>query len=286
MSALDSIHRQLEATRALRPLVDPLACVDPLVQLPPDVVVRSGAYVPAGVSIEPGCHIGPNAAFVDGKPTVLRRGVQVGANATIHAGVTLAAGAVVRPGAVVTRSVPRGAIVEGNPAQIVGYVPGTQGAVPTPLPFAGRDGGPVEALPVRGVTIHRFPVVPDLRGNLTVGEFQRQVPFEPQRWFVVYDVPAAAVRGEHAHKSCHEFLVCLRGSCAVVCDDGRERVEVVLDAPNRGLHLPPLTWRYQHRYSADAVLLVFASHLYDTGDYYFDYDEFLRAARADGAEAA
>ena len=83
-------------------------------------------------------------------------------------------------------------------------------------------------------------------------------------------------RGEHAHRVCHQFLLCVRGSCAVVADDGTRRQEFKLDRPDLGIHLPPLTWGVQYKYSADAVLLVFASEHYAADDYVRDYDEFLK----------
>jgi dTDP-4-dehydrorhamnose 3,5-epimerase-like enzyme len=114
-----------------------------------------------------------------------------------------------------------------------------------------------------------------LRGDLSVGEFQRDVPFAPQRYFIVWGVPNREVRGEHAHRKCHQFLVCVRGSCSVVADDGEHRAEVVLDGPQRGLYLPPLTWGIQYKHSVDAILLVFASDHYDSGDYIREYGQFL-----------
>ena len=278
MSALDSIFRQLAADAPAHSHVHPLAHIDPAVHLPDDVVVQAGAYLGPGVLLEPGCRIGPNVAFVDGTaPTIVRRGVQIGANATLHAGITIAAKAVVRPGAVVSRSVPPGAIVDGNPAAIVGYVDTQAGPAGVLHATAPVQGATVEPLPVRGVTLHHFPVIPDLRGNLTVGDFQRQIPFEPRRYFIVFGVPSREVRGEHAHRECHQFLLCLRGSCSVVADDGQQRVEVLLDAPQRGLYLPPMTWGIQYKYSSDAMLMVFASHHYDAADYIREYDEFLEA---------
>jgi dTDP-4-dehydrorhamnose 3,5-epimerase-like enzyme len=101
------------------------------------------------------------------------------------------------------------------------------------------------------------------------------VPFLPRRYFMVFDVPGKDVRGEHAHHRCHQFLVCARGAVAVVADDGENSEEVTLDAPNLGLYLPPMTWATQYKYSPDALLLVFASDLYDPADYIRDYDEFL-----------
>ena len=82
---------------------------------------------------------------------------------------------------------------------------------------------------------------------------------------------------------CHEFLVCVRGSCAVVADDGVNKIEVPLDRPDCGLHLPPLTWRVQYKYSADAMLMVFASDYYDAADYIREYDDFRAVVSARAA---
>lgn len=89
------------------------------------------------------------------------------------------------------------------------------------------------------------------------------------------DVPSAEVRGEHAHRSCHQFFVCPRGEVSIVADDGTNREEFVLDAPTKGIYLPPMVWGIQYRYSGDAILLAFASHHYDVADYIRDYEQFL-----------
>lgn len=280
MSALDAVFRQLAQHAPPPGMIDPLARVAPEVALPDDVVVKAGAYLPAGTVLEGGCRIGPNAVVVDGAPVTVKRGAQVGANATLMPGITLGANCVVQPGAVVTRSVPPAAIVEGSPAAIVGYV----GAAPSvgagarrasdPLP--GGEAPGVRATGVKGVTVHHLPLVHDLRGDLSVGEFERSVPFAPQRYFIVFGVPNREIRGEHAHRACHQFLVCARGDCSVIADDGTHKAEVRLDAPNKGLYLPPMTWGIQYKHSPDAVLLVFASHWYDAGDYIREYEQFLR----------
>ncbi len=111
-----------------------------------------------------------------------------------------------------------------------------------------------------------------------MGEFDKHLPFVPKRYFVVFDVPSKDVRGEHAHKTLHEFLVCVHGSLSIVLDDGKSRGEVQLSSPTVGLHIPPLIWGIQYRFSRDAVLLVLASEPYDPNDYIRDYDEFLETA--------
>ena len=129
-----------------------------------------------------------------------------------------------------------------------------------------------------GFGLVALPNVIDARGNLTVGEFGRHVPFEAKRYFIVYQVPLVEGRGEHAHRACHQVLVCVRGRMSVVGDDGRERRQYVLDRPDQGFYMPPMTWGGQFDYSPDAVLLVFASHYYDADDYIRDYAEFRRLA--------
>jgi UDP-2-acetamido-3-amino-2,3-dideoxy-glucuronate N-acetyltransferase len=133
---------------------------------------------------------------------------------------------------------------------------------------------------VRGVDIYQFPWVKDPRGDLTVGEFENEFPFRPKRYFIVSGVPSEEIRGEHAHKQCHQFLICAYGQCSVTVDDGTTRLEVVLDKPNVGIYVPPMIWGRQWQYSADATLLVFASELYDPGDYIRDYGAFLSALTA------
>ena len=132
----------------------------------------------------------------------------------------------------------------------------------------------------RGVALYRFPWIQDPRGDLTVGEFDKGFPFQPKRYFIVFGVSAGTLRGEHAHRNCHQLLICAQGSCKALVDDGVTRREVRLDNPSIGIYMPPMTWGTQFDYSADAALLVLASHHYDPDDYIRDYDVFRDALRA------
>lgn len=105
-------------------------------------------------------------------------------------------------------------------------------------------------------------------------EIGRELPFMVQRSFLVYNVPNAEIRGEHAHRRCAQFLIAVKGSIHVVADDGARREEFCLDHPRLGLYLPPMTWGIQYRYSEGAVLMVLASEPYDPADYIRDYAEF------------
>lgn len=247
------------------------------------VVLHDGCRIADGVVVEDGAVVGPHAvtmssALASGatgaQATLIQKGAAIGANATILAGVTVGPRAVVGAGAVVTRNVPADAVVAGNPARITGYAGLTPRHAPAPVAAPPEQPGAVPTR-VRGVTFHFLPLVEDLRGNLAIGETQRQVPFEIRRFFLVFGVEDQNIRGEHAHRRLHQFLVCAHGSCHFVADDGKNREEFVLDRPNLGLHVPPMIWGVQYRYSPDAVLLVLASDHYDPADYIRDYQEFI-----------
>lgn len=284
-AAFGAVQASSGATR-----IDALARVDEGAEIGEGCDVRSGAVLCAGTRLGAGVRVGPNAVFVEPEAgqgaCCVEALVQIGANAVLHPGITIGADARVRPGAVVTRSVPAGAIVDGNPAAIVGYVNMVPQALAAPRASADDRQARIVATAVRGVTVHNLPLHADLRGDLTVGEFLRDVPFAPQRYFIVMGVPNREVRGEHAHRRCQQFLVCVRGSCSVVADDGQQRVEVALDAPNRGLYLPAMTWGTQYKHSPDAVLLVFASDHYDGADYIREYGQFMLAVKDAQARSA
>jgi UDP-2-acetamido-3-amino-2,3-dideoxy-glucuronate N-acetyltransferase len=133
-----------------------------------------------------------------------------------------------------------------------------------------------EATNVPAVRLLRFPLISEPRGSLSYAQYDEHLPFIPIRYFIVFDVPAEEVRGNHAHRSVSQTLVCVKGSCLITLDDGRNRDEVALDRPDAGVYIPPLVWATQRRFSRDAVLLVLSSEAHDPGEYIRDYDEFMR----------
>ncbi|WP_085811386.1 WxcM-like domain-containing protein [Sphingomonas sp. TZW2008] len=261
------------------------------VRIGDNVTVKSGVQVWDGITLEDNVFIGPNVAFTnDLHPrskvypeqfarTIVRRNASIGANATILPGIEIGEQAMIGAGAVVTRSVPDYAIVVGNPATIIGY---TNTNVPTPERAGDTaSGDPVatESM-VPGVELLTLRMAADMRGKLAVGQVGDGLPFVPQRMFMVYDVPSRETRGEHAHRECHQLLMCVHGQCVAVADDGRKRQEFLLDASHKALYMPPRIWGTQYRYSEDAVLVVLASHAYDPADYVRDYREFLTMVEA------
>jgi hypothetical protein len=203
----------------------------------------------------------------------VKRGASIGGNATILPGVTIGQSALVGAGSVVTRDVPDFAKVFGNPARIRGYVHADLGSPSGSYRAAQKVSEQGEIL-VNGVRLVELDHATDLRGALVAGERSRHVPFDVNRFFLVFDVPSAEARGAHAHKTCHQFLVALGGSVNVIISDGTLSQEIILDQSNFGLHMPPMTWGTQYNYSPQTTLLVLASHPYDPTDYLRDFDEF------------
>lgn len=116
----------------------------------------------------------------------------------------------------------------------------------------------------------------DERGILISLEENHNIPFDIRRCYFMYNTQPGVSRGFHAHKTLQQVLICVKGSCRILLDDGEEKQLVTLDRPNKGLYIASDTWRVMQDFSEDAVLMVLADQLYDESDYIRDYDAFLR----------
>jgi acetyltransferase-like isoleucine patch superfamily enzyme len=105
--------------------------------------ISSHTFICEGVTLEDDVFIGHNVTFINDRypratngegqlqtetdwqcvPTVVKRGASVGSGATILCGVTIGENALVGAGSVVTKDVPPGAVVAGNPARIIKWLP-------------------------------------------------------------------------------------------------------------------------------------------------------------------
>jgi acetyltransferase-like isoleucine patch superfamily enzyme len=256
------------------------------------VTVKCGVQLWDGVTLEDDVFVGPNATFTNDlfprsrhrperfERTLVRAGASIGANATLLSGITIGERAMVGAGAVVTRSVPPGAIVTGNPARVRGWVDAhTPLADGEPQPRSASTECELPQLKVRGARLHRMPVIGESRGFLSYAQVGDQLPFAPVRYFLIGGVPAGGLRGEHAHRALHQFIVCVHGSCRVIIEDGSSREEIALDSPEIGIHLAPMIWTTIVHDSPDATVLVLASDVYLESDYVRDHAEFLRLTR-------
>ena len=120
-----------------------------------------------------------------------------------------------------------------------------------------------------------IPKIEDNRGNLSVIE-NDVIPFEIKRVYYLYDVPAGAERGGHAHIDQKEFLIALSGSFDVVLNDGQNQQIITLNKPYEGLLINQGIWRELNNFSSGSVCLVIASAVYDEQDYIREFDEFLK----------
>ncbi|MHC8733815.1 sugar 3,4-ketoisomerase [Arenicellales bacterium IMCC56312] len=124
-----------------------------------------------------------------------------------------------------------------------------------------------------------LPKVNDFRGNLSFVEGMVHIPFDIKRAYYLYDVPAGAERGGHAHKSLEQLIVAVSGSFDVLLDDGINKKKVHLDRPFNGLYVGSMVWREMENFTSGAVCMVLASTLYEEEDYIRGYREFIKLAR-------
>lgn len=115
----------------------------------------------------------------------------------------------------------------------------------------------------------------DRKGNLSVVENNRTIPYEVKRTYYLYDVPGGEERGAHAHKKLHQLIVAASGSFDVTLNDGNVKRTFTLNRPYQGLYVVPGLWRELNNFSSGTVCLVLASEGYDENDYIRDYNDFL-----------
>ena len=93
------------------------------------------------------------------------------------------------------------------------------------------------------------------KGNISVVENGRTIPFDVKRAYYLYDIPGGESRGGHAHKELRQLIIAASGSFSVVV---------------------PGIWRTLDDFSSGAVCLVLASMEYEEEDYVRDYESFLK----------
>ena len=131
---------------------------------------------------------------------------------------------------------------------------------------------------VSGIKIIGLPKFGDSRGNLSIIEQFKQIPFEIKRAYWIYDVPGGCDRGGHAYKDNQEFIVALSGSFDVELDNGDNIITYSLNRSYMGLYVPKGMWRTMKNFSTNSLALVLSSTEYSEEDYIMDYDEFKKRA--------
>ena len=126
------------------------------------------------------------------------------------------------------------------------------------------------------VRIIQLPKVLDKRGNLSIIEELKNIPFTIERTYWIYDVPGGESRGGHAYRENEEFIVALSGSFDVILDDGNERKTFSLNRSYYGLYVPKGLWREINNFSTNSLALILSSTVYEEKDYIRDYNEFCQ----------
>lgn len=134
---------------------------------------------------------------------------------------------------------------------------------------------------IERVKVIQLPTFEDQRGALSVVSGSNDVPFNISRVFFTYASPLGTVRGDHAHRECLQFLVCLNKEIEVEVTDSIVTKTFMLNSPHFGLLIPPLLWARQRHLSDDSVGLVLASEPYSEYDYIRDYAEFCKLQAGD-----
>lgn len=128
--------------------------------------------------------------------------------------------------------------------------------------------------------IINLPKILNDKGNLTFLEGENNIPFKIIRTYWIYDVPGGEVRGEHAYKSTHEFIIAISGSFDVVLDNFQETKIYPLNRSYFGLYVPNMIWRKLENFSTNSLCLILASDGYDESEYIRDYETFKQLYNA------
>ena len=124
--------------------------------------------------------------------------------------------------------------------------------------------------------IFNLPKIVDRRGNLSIIEEMKDIPFEIKRSFWRYDVPGGETRGGHAYKETEEFIVALSGSFDVVIDNGKTKQTFSLNRSYYGLYVPTMMWRQMQNFSTNSLALIVTNTVFNQNDYIYDYNDFLK----------
>jgi dTDP-4-dehydrorhamnose 3,5-epimerase-like enzyme len=125
----------------------------------------------------------------------------------------------------------------------------------------------------------------DELGFLSFLEQDSPISFDIKRVFYLHRLKKGVIRGRHAHRTCHQFFVCLQGAVAVSTKASLSGKGVVvlqdaeLTTPGSvqdGLYVPPMYWVEIEVLFDNTILLCLCSEKYSESEYIRDWDEFVR----------
>lgn len=128
---------------------------------------------------------------------------------------------------------------------------------------------------VYNCNVFELPKISNRAGNITSINNFKDIPFEVERVYYLYDIPSGVNRGGHAHLELFQYLIAASGSFDVIISDGNNKKIVSLNRPNFALLITPGIWRELENFSSGAICLVLASHKYNEKDYIRDFNDFM-----------
>jgi hypothetical protein len=114
------------------------------------------------------------------------------------------------------------------------------------------------------------------KGNISIVQNGKEVPFNINRVYYLYDVPGGVDRGAHGHKELRQLIIAASGSFDLILNDGNNKRKITLNRPYVGLLIVPGIWREIINFSSGSICMVVASHKYDEADYIRNYEDFLK----------
>jgi dTDP-4-dehydrorhamnose 3,5-epimerase-like enzyme len=117
-----------------------------------------------------------------------------------------------------------------------------------------------------------LPSFADWNGTLFVAENQ-DLPFDIARVFFI-TAPRGSRRGGHAHKTCHQLLICCSGAIAVTTESVSSIKTETLLTVGESLYVPPMIWASQLFELDQTVLLVLCSETFNENEYIRDKATF------------
>lgn len=112
-------------------------------------------------------------------------------------------------------------------------------------------------------------------GVLTVAQVQEHVPFTVERVFFVKPSDIGTERGNHAHRTLSQFMICIQGEIDVIVDDSKSKKTFKLTNSSEGLLVPPDIFCWQKYVTKDAILMVLCDKPFLESDYIRDYNQYV-----------
>ena len=131
-----------------------------------------------------------------------------------------------------------------------------------------------KSLATEKVHIIALNKIRDKRGNLSVIETGKILPFSIARTYWIYDIPGGENRGGHAYHKSNEFIIALSGSFEVMVNNGVKEELFIMNRCNYGLYVPAGTWRQMRNFATNSIALVISSTPYNPRDYIRNFNEF------------